>query len=424
VHQIRPYIFTFLLLSFLVTQKSLNLVGQSVADANSSWTKNQDAYSIGSLSAKWESGNRGPGTISSSYADPGGLSYGTYQISTNHGYLQDFLANEGAEYCEIFTRAKPGTEAFNQQWKFVASKDSEHFHNRQHRFIKRTHYDPFTKRLKRQLKLDIQSYSIVLQDVIWSTAVQHGPYSNVIKNALKGHQISYLSEGEIISLIYVERSKIIHNKLLYFPRIDNHWQSHILQRFEEELAEALEKLEMFELPSTYEYAYAQIEQDLFAESNLANDVSHTDLDHTSVDNEIVNVGYTPVATSTQKRITRTYKPATINIVKRTRSLIEEFSPLASHHVYAHIRSNQRYVIKSEEATQSYRIILLVLDNSGYVFDDLPQGSVYAVHDAQKSLYKYYIGKQLSFAEAQKLKSLLFEKGYQVGKIVEDSFGNF
>ena len=411
--------FSFLLLSFLVTQKSLILVAQSVTGTNDSWTSNQESYSIGSLSAKWESGNRGPGTISSSYADPGGLSYGTYQISTKHGDLNDFLANEGAAYCEFFTETQPGTEVFNHQWKFVASKDSEHFHDVQHDFIKRTHYDPFIKRLNRQLKLDVQAYSLVLQDVIWSTAVQHGPYSNLVKNALKGHQVSYLSEGEIINLIYNERSKIRNDKLLYFPRIDTHWQSHILQRFDEELAEALKSLEMFEISSTNDYAYVQLEQDRYSEVNISTDDAYTDLAQTSMDNSLVNVVYSPNTTSSHPRVSRTYKPATINIVKRTRSLVEELTPLAPHHVYTHIRSNHRYVMTSEKPAQSYRIILLVLDNSAYVFEDLPQGSVYSVHDEQKSLYKYYVGKQLTLVDAQKLQKLLADKGYRVGRIVEE-----
>ncbi len=59
-------------------------------------------YQLGNLSSKWESSDKGPGTISSSKGDPGGKSYGIYQISSKKGYLEDFLNNEGVKYHSFF----------------------------------------------------------------------------------------------------------------------------------------------------------------------------------------------------------------------------------------------------------------------------------------------------------------------------------
>src|ERR1044072_9394224 len=43
------------------------------------------AKELGSLSSKYETSGRGPGTVSTGSGDPGGVSYGSYQIATQTG---------------------------------------------------------------------------------------------------------------------------------------------------------------------------------------------------------------------------------------------------------------------------------------------------------------------------------------------------
>ncbi|CAF3399598.1 unnamed protein product, partial [Rotaria sp. Silwood2] len=69
-----------------------------------------------SLSAKYESGGRGPGTInpykSTAKGDSGGASYGTYQISTSRGTMNnflEFLGNHDSDMAAKFDGEKPGT---------------------------------------------------------------------------------------------------------------------------------------------------------------------------------------------------------------------------------------------------------------------------------------------------------------------------
>lgn len=50
---------------------------------------------LGSLSAKYESGNRGAGTVSGGKGDRGGVSYGQYQLASKLGRPAEFLAQEG-----------------------------------------------------------------------------------------------------------------------------------------------------------------------------------------------------------------------------------------------------------------------------------------------------------------------------------------
>ena len=202
-------------------------------------------YKLGTLSAKWESGNRGPATISTSIHDPGGTSYGTYQISTKHGYITDFLKYEGAQFCEYFEAFKPGTADFDKQWKHIAHANPNAFHQAEHSFIKRTHFLPFIRRLENNVQFNVLEFSPVIQDVIWSTAVQHGPNSQIINNAFRSVPIHNLSEHDIIKTIYAERSKMRGDKLYYFPRIKDNWKNHLTNRFYEERNEALYQLSKF-----------------------------------------------------------------------------------------------------------------------------------------------------------------------------------
>ncbi len=56
-----------------------------------------------------------------------------------------------------------------------------------------------------------------MRDIVWSTSVQHGPGASVITNAIKGQNISQMSESQIINAIYTERSKTLDNgRLAYF----------------------------------------------------------------------------------------------------------------------------------------------------------------------------------------------------------------
>jgi hypothetical protein len=202
----------------------------------------------GSLSAIWESGKRGPGVISKGKGDPGGVSYGIYQLSLKKGYVERFIENEGQLYSSLFGEHKAGTRQFNKMWKTVAEIDPTGFAQAQHDFIERTHFNTYAKRVKNQVGLDVLDYSPVIKDVMWSTAVQHGPYNNVFKNALAGQDLEWVSEEEIIERVYAERGKTKEGKLIYFPRVGEHWKRNLIQRFEGEKRVALSRLESF-----YEY---------------------------------------------------------------------------------------------------------------------------------------------------------------------------
>lgn len=174
-------------------------------------------WKLGQTSEKFESGGRGAGTVSSGKGDHGGASYGTYQLSSKAGTLGKFLRESG--YGEQFKGLRPGTDAFNKKWKEIAANDPE-FGNAQHDFIRRTHYDPAMQGL-REAGIDLSNRGNGVKDAIWSTSVQFGAGSQkskagaigMVKEALKGQDVSKLSDAEIIERI--QDYKIANNDRLF-----------------------------------------------------------------------------------------------------------------------------------------------------------------------------------------------------------------
>jgi hypothetical protein len=136
---------------------------------------------LGSLSEKYESGNRGPGTVSSGVGDPGGVSYGTYQLSSKLGRADQFVAKY---FPDEFKGLKAGTDEFTKRWKQLAKEQTEKLREKEHYYIQVTHYDPQVAHLKKALMLDVNERSRALQNAVWSTAVQHGPNAKMIDRAL------------------------------------------------------------------------------------------------------------------------------------------------------------------------------------------------------------------------------------------------
>ena len=197
---------------------------------------------LGKLSEKYESGDRGPGTVSTGVGDPGGVSYGSYQLASKVGRAAQFVAKY---YPEEFRGLEAGTPAFTARWKKLAAADPKALHAAEHEFIKVTHYDPQVNKLRAELKLDAASRSRALRDVIWSTAVHHGPNTDVIAKAVK----PLIQNGElpgdaaIIQAVYAERGRTnADGTLARFRRVSGSWVPALKKRFVSEQADALAML--------------------------------------------------------------------------------------------------------------------------------------------------------------------------------------
>lgn len=143
-----------------------------------------DRPKLGKLSERYESGGRGPGTVSPGKADPGGVSYGTYQLASKVGTLDAFLEAEGKSWADRLTGA-PGSAAFSNNWRAVAADEPDAFGEAQHAFIERTHYRKAVDIVLSQTGLDLDSRHQAIREATWSVAVQHGGAAGILSDAIR-----------------------------------------------------------------------------------------------------------------------------------------------------------------------------------------------------------------------------------------------
>lgn len=204
------------------------------------------APSLGALSRKYESGRNGVGTIGRTPGDPGGASYGIYQIATKTGTMKGFLSFLSQAYPDLFRALSahtPGSSGFDGAWKELARRDPDRFERAQHAFIEASHYRPARDRLAQALSLDVDRRSATLRDVVWSTAVQHGSGGalRVFRNALGASAPASLSDEELIRRVYQERGA--EGGRRHFPRASESVRRAVVQRFEREARDALAMLQ-------------------------------------------------------------------------------------------------------------------------------------------------------------------------------------
>lgn len=202
---------------------------------------------LGGLSEKYES-NGNPGAIG--YDSTGGWSYGKYQIAANPGTMKNFLSylqiNDVDSYNTLIAAggndgALSGSTTFQNAWKTLASNNPK-FSTDQKGFIQSTHYDKAVSNIKNITGLDINTKSLAVQDVVWSTAVQNGPNSGVFKNAFSGKNANTMSDIDIVNAIYDERGKTSGGTLVYFSKSSASIQKSVANRFVNERQDALAML--------------------------------------------------------------------------------------------------------------------------------------------------------------------------------------
>jgi hypothetical protein len=204
-----------------------------------------DDARLGKLSEKYESGGRGPATVSTGVGDRGGVSYGTYQLASKLGRADQFVKKY---YPDRFKGLKGGTPEFTRRWKELAAEDPKGLHANEHAFIKETHYDPQVRKLQKELGLDVSKRSFVFRDVVWSTAVHHGPNTDVITLAAKsltaaGKRPDDIPDADLIRAIYAERGKKSPDgKLARFKGVGDALVPGLTRRFINEMRDALEAL--------------------------------------------------------------------------------------------------------------------------------------------------------------------------------------
>ncbi|SOB57018.1 conserved protein of unknown function [Pseudodesulfovibrio profundus] len=136
---------------------------------------------LGGLSAQFESGTSGIATIG--YDRVGGTSYGKYQIASRPGTMDRFLNYLDANAPDVAERLREAGPANTGSkegqmptvWRQLAEGIPERFERLQHDFIESETYDPARRMIMQKTGLDFEKAPNALQEVLWSTSVQHGP---------------------------------------------------------------------------------------------------------------------------------------------------------------------------------------------------------------------------------------------------------
>lgn len=165
---------------------------------------------LGDTVAKYESGNKGYTAISNTPGDPGGPSYGKYQLATNTGNVTAFLKFSGYE--NRFTGLKPGSDAFNKKWIACCSETA--FCKAQHSYIEQRLYQPVRAKAN-ALKLPSTP---AIDEALWSMAVQHGKAALIVEKAAG---MGITDERSVVHALYRARRVYVQSLTTLTTSITN-----------------------------------------------------------------------------------------------------------------------------------------------------------------------------------------------------------
>ncbi len=216
--------------------------GKPVVDAQGNpiavATPTVEGWVLGQTSEAFETGNRGPGTISVPGGDYGGTSYGSYQAASflptimpdgksrqnwKKSPLMQYLSY--SKYGSLFDGLAPASKEFDDKWKQIAADETASFKKDQHDWIKTKFYDVMVSGLKRN-GIDVTGFGPAVQDCVWSTSVQYGPnaYSVFLKPLSNK---SNLSDKEFVTLVQEYKLKTVE---VYFKSSSANIQDGIKKR--------------------------------------------------------------------------------------------------------------------------------------------------------------------------------------------------
>lgn len=120
------------------------------------------------------------------FGDAGGVFYGTYQFATQTGDAAAVVASpEFRPWAREFHDLSPGTEAFGNKWRVVATRDPKAFGEAQHAYVSRTHYEPVIRGVDGNTGYNLDNASDAVRNATWSVSVQHGAATRILTDAVR-----------------------------------------------------------------------------------------------------------------------------------------------------------------------------------------------------------------------------------------------
>jgi hypothetical protein len=225
--------------------------GVPPGDYNSDYTFDSN---IGALSERYESrGN--PAIIG--WDSTGGWSYGKYQLAANTGSLNEFHNWLATAYPDLESQlaaaggpagARAGTDAYKAAWTQVMGSASGSAAQSEYAGIQ--YYLPGIRRIKNGTGLDLELRSSTVNQMGFSTSIQHGAggASSVFRNALEtlGYPpntptATEPTDAALIRAVYAQRRA--GNGARYFPSSTQAVRDSVVNRFYNEEADALRSLQ-------------------------------------------------------------------------------------------------------------------------------------------------------------------------------------
>ncbi|MDO5483536.1 MAG: hypothetical protein Q4F27_01375 [Desulfovibrionaceae bacterium] len=222
------------------------LPAHAVRSRKKSPAKAEGGLALGQLSARFESGRDGIAAIG--YDRNGGTSYGKYQIASRVGSMKNFLNfldDQAPDLAERLRKSGPANTgsrrgAMPDEWRAIAGEQPERFEALQEAFIHESHYKPAVAAIAQRTSLDADSLSPAMREVIWSTAVQHGPAGAARlfdrASSLSGNPADPAYERKLINNVYTLRAG-------QFGSSSSQVQAAVQNRFREERLMALSMLD-------------------------------------------------------------------------------------------------------------------------------------------------------------------------------------
>ncbi|MDL2316096.1 hypothetical protein LJC59_03330 [Desulfovibrio sp. OttesenSCG-928-A18] len=208
---------------------------------------------LGSLAAKFESGSEGIAAIG--YDSKGGTSYGKYQIASKPGTMSTFISYLQEHAPDLALRLNGAGPAntggrngrMPAEWRKIAADEPARFEALQSDFIHSSHFQPALRGIAEQTGLVFTGMPLALQEVLFSTAVQHGPSGavRIFNQALRGVDVSKLQQadnGRTESFLRTGRQliqKVYSLRATQFASSTSKVQAAVRSRLSQEMREAL-----------------------------------------------------------------------------------------------------------------------------------------------------------------------------------------